>query len=108
MDQANKIYAKQVTGSRPLVQFAIEDYQAPCAAGPRAGAPGSTPADFQTEADRLLLSRYAPLGVLVNEHFDILQFRGRTGPYLEAPPGEPTMNLSRWPARGCSWSSGAP
>ncbi|MGH8577564.1 MAG: EAL domain-containing protein, partial [Gammaproteobacteria bacterium] len=51
------------------------------------------PADFQTEADRLLLSRYAPPGVLIDEHFDILQFRGRTGPYLEAPPGEPTMNL---------------
>ena len=31
--------------------------------------------------------------MLVNEHLDILQFRGRTGPYLEAPPGEPTMNL---------------
>ncbi len=93
MDRANKIYAKQVTGSRPLVQFAVEDYQAPGAAGPRAGATGSTPADFQKEADRLLLSRYAPPGVLVNEHLDILQFRGRTGPYLEAPPGEPTMNL---------------
>ncbi|MDQ3775724.1 MAG: EAL domain-containing protein [Pseudomonadota bacterium] len=92
-DRANKIYAKQVTGSRPLVQFAIEDHQAPRAAGPRAGAPGSTPADFQKEADRLLLSRYAPPGVLVNGHLDILQFRGRTGPYLEAPPGEPTMNL---------------
>ncbi len=93
MDRANKIYAKQVTASRPLVQFAIEGYKLPGAAGPRAGAPGSTPADFQKEADRLLLSRYAPPGVLVNEHLDILQFRGRTGPYLEAPPGEPTMNL---------------
>ena len=93
MDRANKIYAKQVTASRPLVQFAIEGYKLPGAAGPRAGAPGSTPADFQKEADRLLLSRYAPPGVLVNEHLDILQFRGRTGAYLEAPPGEPTMNL---------------
>ena len=92
-DRANKIYAKQVTGSRPLVPFAIEDYQAPRAAGLRAGAPGSTPADFQKEADRLLLSRYTPPGVLVNGHLDILQFRGHTGPYLEAPPGEPTMNL---------------
>jgi two-component system CheB/CheR fusion protein len=93
MDRANKIYRKQVTASQPLVQFAIEDYQPPVAARPRAGAMGSTPADFQKEADRLLLSRYAPPGVLVNEHLDILQFRGRTGPYLEAPPGEPTMSL---------------
>ncbi|MDQ3582234.1 MAG: EAL domain-containing protein [Pseudomonadota bacterium] len=92
-DRAHKIYTKQVTAGRPTVPFAFEDYKMPGAAGTRAGAPGSTPADFQTEADRLLLSRYAPPGVLVNEHLDILQFRGRTGPYLEAPPGEPTMNL---------------
>jgi len=92
-DRANKIYEKQVTGSRPLVQFAIEDYKLPGAAGPRTGPSRSTPADFQKEADRLLLSRYSPPGVLINEHLDILQFRGRTGPYLEAPPGEPTMNL---------------
>ncbi len=93
MDRANKIYRKQVTASRPLVQFAVEDYQAQVASGPRARAPGSAPADFQKEADRLLLCRYAPPGVLVNERLDILQFRGRTGPYLEAPPGEPTMSL---------------
>ncbi len=92
-DRANKIYAKQVAASRRPSQFAIEDYQAPGAAGLRASATGSTPPDYQKEADRLLLSRYAPPGVLVNEHLDILQFRGRTGPYLEAPPGEPTMNL---------------
>ncbi len=92
-DRVNRIYVKQVTASRPLVQFAIEGYQAPVAAGPPARAPGSTPADFQKEADRLLLSRFAPPGVLVNEQLDILQFRGRTGPYLEPPPGEPTRNL---------------
>jgi hypothetical protein len=54
----------------------------------------------QTEADRLLLTRYAPPGVLVNEQLDILQFRGHTGPYLEAPPGESTMNLLKRPAQG--------
>ncbi|MGH8489735.1 MAG: chemotaxis protein CheB, partial [Gammaproteobacteria bacterium] len=93
MDRANKVYVKQVTASRPLVQFAVGDYQALRVAGSRAAATDSTPADFQKEADRLLLSRYAPPAVLVNEHLDILQFRGRTGPYLEPPPGEPTTSL---------------
>jgi two-component system, chemotaxis family, CheB/CheR fusion protein len=93
MDRANKVFAKQITASRPPRQFVIERYQAPDAARPRAGAMGSTPADFHKEADRLLLSHYAPPGVLVNEQLDILQFRGHTGRYLEAPPGEPSMNL---------------
>ncbi len=92
-DRAHKIYLKQATAGRPLVPFAAEDYKTLGAAGMRARVPGSTPADFQKEADRLLLGRYVPPGVLINQHLDILQFRGRTGPYLEAPAGEPTMNL---------------
>ncbi|MGH2576843.1 MAG: PAS domain-containing protein, partial [Actinomycetota bacterium] len=93
VDRANKVYVKQITASRPLVQFAVQDYKALGPAAPRGSAPGSTPADFQKEVDRLLLGRYAPPGVIVNEQLEILQFRGRTGPYLEAPPGEPTMSL---------------
>src|SRR4029079_8698979 len=59
-----------------------------------------TPLDFQKEADRLLLGRYAPPGVLVDENFDILQFRGRTSPWLEAPPGEPTITLLKMAREG--------
>src|SRR5262249_13361209 len=32
---------------------------------------------------------------LVNEALDVLQFRGRTGPYLEPQPGTATLNLLR-------------
>lgn len=45
------------------------------------------------EVDALLLSRYSPPGVVVDERLDVLQFRGRTGPWLEAAPGEPQNNL---------------
>ncbi|MGH2822515.1 MAG: CheR family methyltransferase, partial [Thermoleophilaceae bacterium] len=92
-DRAHKIYLKNVTAGRPLVPFAAENYTPLGTAGMWARLPGSTPVDFQKEADRLLLGRYAPPGVLINEHLDILQFRGRTGPYVEAPAGEPTTNL---------------
>ncbi len=92
-DRTHKIYIKQITGSRPLIQFAVAEYKAFGPPAPRDSVTASSPADFQKEADRLLLNRYAPPGVLVNEQLEILQFRGRTGPYLETPPGEPTMNL---------------
>jgi len=49
--------------------------------------------DVQRQADHLLLARYAPAGVLVNEHLDILEFRGRTGRFLEVPPGQPQTNV---------------
>src|SRR5262249_41480506 len=54
----------------------------------------------QREADRVLLGRYAPPGVLVNESLDILHFRGKTSPYLEPPPGEPTTNLLKMAREG--------
>jgi two-component system CheB/CheR fusion protein len=44
-------------------------------------------------ADRKLLDRYAPPGVLLNENLEILQFRGRTAPYLEPAPGLASLQI---------------
>jgi two-component system CheB/CheR fusion protein len=51
--------------------------------------------DVQREADRVLLSRYAPVGVVVDEAMTVLQFRGRTSPYLEPAPGLASLDLFR-------------
>ena len=53
------------------------------------------PADVQREADRLLLTRYVPSAVVVNEDLEILQTRGRTSRYLELPAGKASLNLLR-------------
>ena len=37
---------------------------------------------MQKEADRAVLARYAPVGVVVDEAMTVVQFRGRTAPYL--------------------------
>ncbi|HET9036231.1 MAG TPA: chemotaxis protein CheB [Myxococcaceae bacterium] len=50
-------------------------------------------ANLQQLADKKILERFAPAGVLVNEKLDVLQFRGRTGPFLEPQPGTATLNL---------------
>jgi two-component system CheB/CheR fusion protein len=49
----------------------------------------------QHEADRVLLARFAPASVLVDDALNILHFRGETGPYLEHASGPPSLNLSR-------------
>jgi two-component system CheB/CheR fusion protein len=51
--------------------------------------------DLQREIDRILLGRYAPAGVLVNDAFEILQFRGHTSAYLEPAAGQASLNLIR-------------
>jgi two-component system CheB/CheR fusion protein len=52
-----------------------------------------TPGELQREADRLLLTRYVPSAVVVNDQFDVLQVRGRANRYLELPSGKATLNL---------------
>ena len=48
---------------------------------------------LQKEADRLVLSKYGPGGVVVNEHLQILHFRGQTGRYLEPASGKASLDL---------------
>ena len=49
--------------------------------------------DIQTLADRMLLEKFSPVGVLVNESGDIIYFSGRTGKYLEPAAGKVNMNV---------------
>ena len=51
--------------------------------------------DVQKEADRFVLSQYAPPGLIVNENLQILHFRGNSSPYLSPPPGEASLSLLR-------------
>ena len=49
--------------------------------------------ELDREADRILLAKYAPAGVVVNDDLEVLHVRGRTGPYLEMPSGAASFNL---------------
>ncbi len=49
--------------------------------------------DVQRAADQVALARFAPAGVVVDEHAEILQFRGATGTYLEPAAGSASLNL---------------
>ena len=93
IDQKNKIYEKKhgVRGMMALPAYAgtLGSPRTIPAAAP-AEAPGP---ESQKEADRLLLSRYSPPGVLLNADLEIVQFRGDTSPYLSPAPGKASLNL---------------
>ncbi len=65
------------------------------------GEPGRSMADVYPEADRLVLLRYAPAGVVVDENLKVVQFRGDTGECLVPPPGPPAYDLVQM-ARGAT------
>jgi two-component system CheB/CheR fusion protein len=50
---------------------------------------------LQREAERLLLTRFVPPSILVDDALNILQFRGAIGSYLEPASGPPSVNLHR-------------
>lgn len=50
---------------------------------------------LQKEADRIVLTKYAPAGVIINDAMEILFIRGHTGPYLEPASGEASLSLMR-------------
>ena len=52
------------------------------------------------EADRLVLAEHGPPGVVIDDEMNIVQVRGRTAPYLELSPGEPTQNLLKLAREG--------
>ena len=51
--------------------------------------------ELQRAADRIVLARYAPPGLIVDEGLNILQARGQTNPYVELSPGAVSWSLSR-------------
>lgn len=51
--------------------------------------------ELQRAADRIVLARYAPPGLIVDDHLKVLQARGQTAPYVELTPGAVSWNLSR-------------
>ncbi len=59
--------------------------------------------DFQKTADDILLRKYTPAGVVVNEALDIVHFRGNTSGYLEQSPGKPTHNLIQMAKNGLAF-----
>ena len=67
---------------------------------PSALAVSTTNLQTGREVDRLLLLRYAPSSVVVNDALEVVQFRGSTSQFLEAPSGKATFNLLKMAREG--------
>ncbi|MEP7207761.1 MAG: chemotaxis protein CheB [Casimicrobiaceae bacterium] len=50
---------------------------------------------LQREADHMLLARFAPAGLLVDERLNVIQFRGQTGRFIEHQQGAASLGLAK-------------
>src|SRR5262249_23320549 len=101
LGHTNKIYVKRTPVNRPPILFQVGDHLSamPAAPRPRFGSTVGLP-DFQKEAERIVLGRYGPPFVLVNNNFDVVLIRGKIDRYLRLPQGEPTVNILKMAPEG--------
>ena len=97
VDAHNRIFIKKNASTRSHFDLSSFSRLAlPMESLPRDREKGDilwTALDVQKEADRLVLSRYSPVGVVIDEALSVLQFRGRTSAYLEPAPGLASLDL---------------
>jgi len=51
--------------------------------------------ELQRAADRIVLARFGPPGLIIDDDFNVLQARGQTAPYVELSSGVVSWNLGR-------------
>ncbi len=98
-DGEHRIYAKRETARKTHV------FPAAARAARRGTSAGSGPAahapkpwdggDVRKEVDRILLSKYSPSGVVVDEDQEVIEIRGQASPYLTLPVGKLSFNLMK-------------
>ena len=109
VDKKHKIYGKKAIQSRLHYDFAQTYYPArgkpdvPSSASEsqsRWQGSAKPELDVHAEADQLVLKNHSPVGVIINSAMEVIQFRGRTTPYLEPAPGKASLNLLKLARNG--------
>jgi two-component system CheB/CheR fusion protein len=95
-DKRSKIYRKKAAATAPDFDFhpaPFEPAQGPVDdPKPRGAQRATLHWDLQNEANRALLERYAPAGIVVDAAFRIVSVRGATASFLELPAGEASLD----------------
>ena len=92
VEKKYKIYSRLPAAARALLKFSAEEEPTLAPKTPHRKE-GWTDLELGREADRIVLGKYSPAGVIVDNEFNIIQFRGRTSPYLEPPSGPASLNV---------------
>ncbi|MGH7135190.1 MAG: CheR family methyltransferase, partial [Pirellulales bacterium] len=96
VDKKHRLFSKRAANLEPLDLAFSAQRQADrpsVSAVSKAAREHPLHKSVQQEVNQLMLSKYAPPGVLVNEQFEITQFRGQTGFFLEPAPGEVNLHV---------------
>lgn len=93
IDSKLKIYQRSTTFRLPeLIDFPSSFYRSKTTLTEKR-MPQKLIENIQTLADQVVLQRFAPASVLINDKGDIVYITGRTGKYLEPAAGKANWNI---------------
>jgi two-component system, chemotaxis family, CheB/CheR fusion protein len=100
IDKKYKIYQKKTTGARLVTYFTGMDYSLRRSQDATSAKAPTTGLGIEKQVERELVNRFVPASIVVNSEMEIVQFRGKTGAYLEPATGNPTFSLSKMAREG--------
>ena len=59
----------------------------------KTATPSTKRTDFKKSAESILISKYSPTSVIIDEHLAVVDFSGNLEPFLELPNGKPSHEL---------------
>ncbi len=95
VDKKHKIYQKKRSNARVVTHFIGPEYAMPRLEPAHSTNIPNTGFDVDREVERILAQRFVPGSIVVNDEMEIVQFRGKIGPFLEPASGHPTFSLSK-------------
>ncbi|MHB2018774.1 MAG: chemotaxis protein CheB [Candidatus Xenobia bacterium] len=98
----NKLYVRRATPPRRGFHMSLLDYRPAALADQLAFGTGvvGSELDMTREVERVMLERYAPAAVVVNDNLEVVYFRGGTGPYLAPAAGPASFHLMKMVRQG--------
>ncbi|MGB3300506.1 MAG: PAS domain-containing protein, partial [Phormidesmis sp.] len=95
VDTKHKIYSQRASINRLSFDFVTSDHAALNPQAPSSGGSSERTgySNLQRQTDQIVLNRYAPVGIVIDNQLNILHFRGDTSLYLRPAPGEPSFSL---------------
>jgi two-component system CheB/CheR fusion protein len=89
----SRLFRRRESSLQPEPLEFPSSFSAAPPSGPEARPAAKPPLSLQSLADQLVLQRYSPPTVLVNDKGDILYISGHTGKYLEPAAGKANWNI---------------
>ncbi|MEP1080129.1 ATP-binding protein [Leptolyngbya sp. PL-A3] len=93
VEKKYRLYTKNSNATRPIVSFIPSSYPLTKVSDRQLVPPPSEEFDLEKKVDHLIASHYAPVGVVLDDKMQVLQFRGNVDRYLKLTSGVANFSL---------------